>query len=748
MPPRGSAGAPSFDPNSDVRSIIGFFEDLEYCFEQAGVDSPREKKDHAVRYAPDTEKNIWRSYPEFKEPMKSWDDFKNAVLAEYIGDGGKMLFTLRDLDMLVSMTAKNGVHSIKEFNEYSRKFRDIATFLVSGGYLREDDRDYCFLQGLQDSFRAQVLERLRITHPQVLAPRQQYSITQVTEAARHILEATVPSSFNHHRLAFPAASASPSTSATTPSPVKSELAEVTEALRAMASAFAQFQRAQLASASQPPVALGPAARQLPPHMSASQSITQPAPGPRTCFYCGDPTHTIRRCAQVEADIQDGLVTRNERLEVVLVNGSYVPSTIPGATLRERVQEYYRQHPEVRSTAPAAPQLFFSPVSHTPPRVADTPVSEARIEELPDEPASDKDAHSLPPVTSQPSSEQPRLQVPSVPAQAPAVPAASQPASSTSAPAAHEPAPPEHPYRDARDATYVPPQQRNFAAPPARPPAPPKKQEPAYRTQAPIYDPRHVANVFKRCMESQITLSQEELLSIAPDVRQQTREACSSRRVAAGPEPVLSFLNSMPVSFAQASRAPPPGAIVVQDPYEVYLRTLPPGEDPVPLRVSLESAAVRAIEGVFCNKARVSCILDSGSAIISMSEGVAHTLGIDYDHRLTIPMQTANGSVTSTLGLARNVPVRFGSIVVYLQIHVIPDAPYDVLLGRPFDVLTSSSVQTNSDGSQTITLYDPNSDLETTIPTLPRIDPEFTRASSDPTHRQKRPSPGFQAGSRI
>ncbi|RPD67776.1 hypothetical protein L226DRAFT_432698, partial [Lentinus tigrinus ALCF2SS1-7] len=364
MPPRGSAGAPSFDPNSDVRSIIGFFEDLEYCFEQAGVDSPRERKDHAVRYAPDTEKNIWRSYLEFTDANKTWEDFKNAVLAEYIGDGGKTLFTLRDLDMLVKMTVKNGVHSIKEFNEYSRKFRDIATFLVSGGYLREDDRDYCFVQGLQDDLRAQVLERLKITHPQVLAPRQQYSITQVTEAAQHILEATVPSSFNHHRLAFPAASASPSTSATTPSPIKSELAEVTEALRAMASTFAQFQRAQLASASQPPVALGPAARQLPPHMSASQNITQPAPGPRTCFYCGDPTHTIRRCAQVEADIQDGLVTRNERLEVVLVNGSYVPSTIPGATLRERVQEYYRQHPEVRSTAPAAPQLFFSPVSHT------------------------------------------------------------------------------------------------------------------------------------------------------------------------------------------------------------------------------------------------------------------------------------------------------------------------------------------------------------------------------------------------
>ncbi|RPD72042.1 hypothetical protein L226DRAFT_423243, partial [Lentinus tigrinus ALCF2SS1-7] len=353
MPPRGSVGAPSFDPNSDVRSIIGFFEDLEYCFEQAGVDSPQEKKAHAVRYAPDTEKAIWRSYPEFTDPMKTWKDFKDAVLADYIGDGGKMLFTLRDLDMLITVMATNGIHSVKEFNEYSRKFRDIATFLVSGGYLREDDRDYCFIQGLQDDLRAQVLERLRITHPEVLAPRQQYSIVQVTEAVRHILEATVPSSFAHHRLTFPSASSSTSSAVT--SPVKSELAEVTEALKAMASAFAQFQRAPLAAASPPPVALGPSICQSTPLLSATQNVAQSAP--RTCFYCGDPTHTIRRCTQVEVDIQAGLVTRNERLEVVLVNGSYVPSTIPGATLRERVHEYYRQHPEVHSMQ-AAPQFFF------------------------------------------------------------------------------------------------------------------------------------------------------------------------------------------------------------------------------------------------------------------------------------------------------------------------------------------------------------------------------------------------------
>ncbi len=146
-----------------------------------------------------------------------------------------------------------------------------------------------------------------------------------------------------------------------------------------------------------------------------------------------------------------------------------------------------------------------------------------------------------------------------------------------------------------------------------------------------------------------------------------------------------------------------------------------------------------------NKTRISCILDSGSAIISMSEGVCHALGLAYDPRVRLEMQSVNGDVDSSLGLARNVPVRFGSIVVYLQFHVIRSPAYDVLLGRPFDVLTSSTVRTNPDGSQTITLQDPNSDLTTTIPTICRSDPEFTRAANGSNHHHHE---GFRADSRI
>ncbi|EPS92720.1 hypothetical protein FOMPIDRAFT_1078700, partial [Fomitopsis schrenkii] len=56
------------------------------------------------------------------------------------------------------------------------------------------------------------------------------------------------------------------------------------------------------------------------------------------------------------------------------------------------------------------------------------------------------------------------------------------------------------------------------------------------------------------------------------------------------------------------------------------------------------------------------------------------------------MQSANGGVDRSLGLVKNVPCQIGPITLYLQIHVIQRASYDVLLGRPFDVITESVVR--------------------------------------------------------
>ena len=72
-----------------------------------------------------------------------------------------------------------------------------------------------------------------------------------------------------------------------------------------------------------------------------------------------------------------------------------------------------------------------------------------------------------------------------------------------------------------------------------------------------------------------------------------------------------------------------------------------------------------------------------------------------------------------MGLAKDVSFLFGTIMVYLQVHIIRDPAYQVLLGRPFDAITESNIQNLADGGQMITLRDPNSGVASTLTTFER-----------------------------
>jgi hypothetical protein len=267
------------------------------------------------------------------------------------------------------------------------------------------------------------------------------------------------------------------------------------------------------------------------------------------------------------------------------------------------------------------------------------------------------------------------------------------------------------------------------------------------------------------MNVPVTLNQPELLSLSPEVRSQVRDATTSRRVApakdkppnaaAAPnycvdsvadvfpysaEPSLvedtleeqqtkdarmsAFLDAMPVAYTDAARSSselPPGAFVVDDPYELFYTS---GSMPDDLIVSMESSAIRSILPVIDNKQTVECIIDPGSQIIAMSEAVAHELGLAYDPRIVLQMQSANGSISLSHSLARNVPFLIGEITLYLQVHVVRNPAYDVLPGRSFDVLTQSIVHNFANEDQTITICDPNTGNISTVPTVPRGPPHI------------------------
>jgi len=53
----------------------------------------------------------------------------------------------------------------------------------------------------------------------------------------------------------------------------------------------------------------------------------------------------------------------------------------------------------------------------------------------------------------------------------------------------------------------------------------------------------------------------------------------------------------------------------------------------------------------------------------------------------------------------------------MQVHVIRNPAYNILIGQPFDCSTKSVIRNYHNEDQTITVHDPNSNCVTMIPTI-------------------------------
>ena len=71
------------------------------------------------------------------------------------------------------------------------------------------------------------------------------------------------------------------------------------------------------------------------------------------------------------------------------------------------------------------------------------------------------------------------------------------------------------------------------------------------------------------------------------------------------------------------------------------------------------------------------------------------------------MESTNSSTYQTLGTPKNIPITPGSVTVKLQIQVMDDAPFEVLLGRLFFDILSASEQSKPGGHHSLEIHDPS-----------------------------------------
>jgi hypothetical protein len=730
MPSRGERSAPSFDPDKP-RELSRFFDELERLFANIGTLTDKEKKKEAIRYVDYDVEVVWKILPEYADQTKTYDNFRDAILVHYPDATGDYVYSPNDMERLIGDYQRFGINSDSDLQKFHLKFLAITTWLMEKKMLSDLEQQRAYLRAFQPPLLSAILNRLQMQKPKQ-HPNIPHRIEVVHEEARYVLHSTNPTvPYNYAAVVQPVVTVQP-VPAYSPT-------STTVKVETFASVMADFSKT-IAEA----LALG----------NRSRVSGQSAQRQTDCNFCGG-NHFIRECGVVDEYIVAGKVRRNLEGKVVLSTGAFVPRDIPGTLLKERVDEWHHRNPNQLSvaslihtisaehirthsehvTTPAfqlsatdritalEAELFnlrarkstFAPVIKTRAQHAKEKSQTATIEEVDD---IDFDRNAVP-FTTVPA---PQIQQPSITPELPIITVAPPPVE------------PTHPYQNAKDATYAPPTDRNVGAQVKVPFT--KAAVPAYKSYPPVHEAAIAVDVYKRAMESQVTITQRELLSLSPEIRTQVRDSTTTKRVpTAGISTIQGALQISPqieedeeiafesfaLGYQESERVPPAGATIIPDPIEIYLNSLAPGETPHidRLTVAKESTAIRSVFALVDTSQKKECTVDPGCQVIAMSETTCHSLTLAYDPRIKLHMESANGTFDWSLGLARNVPFLIGTITLYLQVHVIRSPSYEILLGRPFDVLTKSVIRNFTNEDQTITITDPNSGKQCTIPTFAR-----------------------------
>ena len=267
-------------------------------------------------------------------------------------------------------------------------------------------------------------------------------------------------------------------------------------------------------------------------------------------------------------------------------------------------------------------------------------------------------------------------------------------------------------------------------------------EPGFKNRAPLQLDERAKDLVQDALKNTICITTEDLLNVSEPMRQELKKLLMKKRLEKksvslaevnsvddyDPDDTSEVIDTISAEklpgatfeiLAEDTNGMSKGSVVVSDPVMQYFNTLAPGEKPKSVIVAAESHALRTVYPLINGVGEVESLLDPGSQIVSMSREVATALQVTWDPDIVVHMESANKSLEKTLGLAKNVPFVFGSITVYLQVHVISKVAYNVLLGRPFDTITESEVKNSKDGSQSLTLTDLNTGVRCVMPTHER-----------------------------
>ncbi|KAF6748327.1 hypothetical protein DFP72DRAFT_1146360 [Ephemerocybe angulata] len=731
------------------RTLGEFLDDYEELCAECGAGETQ-MIDSVARYAPNSDiRSMWKALSTDPTIGVSWTAFRKLIIDNTPGAGDDRRHTKSELDALVATFRMKQMRTRAEFHEYWQRFFPISTYLRDAGRLSTEEQSRRLLQGLPTSLQARVRAQLRNQYP-THHPEDPFSLKAIYDAINFVLTGldSFDDDFDDYAGSAaarasdddlaPARSAPRVTFDLSRPAVPNEISALTDTFQNVMKSVTNMIETFNANVST-------GARYPRSPATGANAIYRP-PG---CIFCSDPNHYARECQSLAEYISKGYCHRNREYKICLPDGSMVLShTAPGKDIKERIDNWrrarfpQRQPDAVSSNLFTVNDLLFEDpdeygmantlieevaddaveVATIAARVAsledagvdDIPILEAMLNEgtnklqalkerrqtrsitraeksVPEEATK----RGVPPGADKTMKKGPQGTKINTPAATTVPTASTMPKSTSTTPAA-----PQH----SNKSTFAP-----VPTPASFPSTQAPVDAPQHRFITPIENESTTIEIAKRAFEEQAALTTGELYAIAPDVRKFVKDRITTRRI-----PTPTMLNQSDTSTTDILAVDPAAAGEI-----LNLAALPTLRDSDTI-VAKPVESLRTIEIFLDGRLKVDAILDDGSQIIAVSREVWERLGIPLRSDRIMTMEAANKSRNDSLGLLQDLKVRIDDVDLYLQIQVMDNASYDVLLGRPFYSLTRTIIQHEMDGDASVVIHDPNSAKVVVLPTKERV----------------------------
>jgi hypothetical protein len=129
--------------------------------------------------------------------------------------------------------------------------------------------------------------------------------------------------------------------------------------------------------------------------------------------------------------------------------------------------------------------------------------------------------------------------------------------------------------------------------------------------------------------------------------------------------------------------------------------------------------LRSVSMLINNDFHAECILDSGCQIVVIRKDVWQRSCLPLNAKENITMESVNTNKDTMLGLV-TVKMRLGNIAFMIPCQVVDKASFEILLGRPYHVVAEAITKDFANCDQHITIFDPVTGAQQTIPTHERV----------------------------